>query len=522
MNSSAGGIVRVLALLLFLGIALLASCALPSMPQRPDSRALDADAAAQTALGRALAPRLQRHPDRSGLHLLGDPLEAFAARMLLAHAAQRSLDVQYYIWRGDQTGTLLLHALLNAADRGVRVRLLLDDGGTSGLDRELATLAQHPHIEVRLFNPFALRWPKPLGYLTDFARTNRRMHSKSFTADNRVSIVGGRNVGDEYFGASDGVVFADLDVLAVGSVVEEVSTEFDRYWASLSAWPAQAILPAPDPAALQELSARASALTHSDSAQAYVRAVRDTAFIQDLLAQRLSLHWSRVEMVSDDPAKALGQAEPKGLLIDQLHRAVGTPQRSIMLVSPYFVPTSAGTDALLRLRERDITVRVMTNAYEATDVPLVHAGYAKHRKALLRGGVDLYEMRRSALSPGAERGPRPNRLGSSGSSLHAKTYAVDGERVFVGSYNFDPRSALLNTELGFVIHSPEFAQLVERVFDTEVPRRSYTLRLSGRDEIEWLDTAHEPPLAHRVEPNSTWWSRAMLRLLAWLPIDWLL
>ncbi len=521
MKSSLGGVLRILALL-FLGAAMLGGCGLPPMPERSASRALDAAEAAQTLLGRVLAPRLQRHPDRSGMHLLSDPLEAFAARMLLARAAQRSLDVQYYIWRGDQTGTLLLQALLDAAERGVRVRLLLDDGGTGGLDRELAALAAHPNFEVRLFNPFALRWPKRLGYVTDFARTNRRMHSKSFTADNQASIVGGRNVGDEYFGASDGVVFADLDVLAVGPVVQDVSAEFDRYWASLSAWPVESILPAADPAVLPALSARALALARSDAAQAYVQALRDTALIQDLLAGQLALHWSRVEMVSDDPAKVLQQATRSGHLLDQLHRAIGIPQRSVVLISPYFVPTTAGTAALAHLRARGVTVRVMTNAYEATDVPLVHGGYAKHRKALLQGGVDLYEMRRSALAPGAERGVNPNPLGSSGASLHAKTFAVDGERVFVGSFNFDPRSALLNTELGFVIHSAEFARLIERKFESEVPRRSYTLRLSEHGEVEWLDTAHTPPVVHTTEPNSRWWSRAMLRLLAWLPIDRLL
>lgn len=381
--------------------ALLGGCSMPAMPERPASRALDADDAARTRLGQALAPRLRQHPGESGVHLLADPLEAFAARMLLARTAERTLDVQYYIWRGDQTGTLLLDALVAAADRGVRVRLLLDDAGTGGLDRELAALTQHPHIEVRLFNPFVLRWPKPLGYLTDFARANRRMHSKSFTADNQASIVGGRNVGDEYFGATDGVVFADLDVLAVGPVVGEVSSEFDRYWASQSAWPAQAILPAADPATRPALAARAAALTRSDAAQAYIRAVRNTAFMNDLLAQRLALHWSRVEMVSDDPAKGLGRAAPGGLLVDQLRRVIGTPQRSVALVSPYFVPTAGGTRELARLRAGGVAVRVMTNAYEATDVPLVHAGYAKHRKALLQGGVTLYEMRSAARRPPA-------------------------------------------------------------------------------------------------------------------------
>ena len=247
------------------------------MPERPVSVALDAQHGVQTLLGRAIAPQLLQHPGDSGIHTLTDPLEAFAVRMLLARVAERSLDVQYYIWRGDHTGTLLLQALAQAAERGVRVRLLLDDGGTAGLDRELAALALHPQIEVRLFNPFVLRWPKPLGYVTDFNRANRRMHNKSFTADNQASIVGGRNVGDEYFGATNGVLFSDLDVLAVGPIVPEVSQDFDRYWASASAWPVQALVPAPTAAAAEadraQLHARAAQIGASSGARTYTEAL---------------------------------------------------------------------------------------------------------------------------------------------------------------------------------------------------------------------------------------------------------
>ena len=514
--------IRFLSLLLAgAAVALVSGCALPSMPERTESRALDAAEAVQTRLGRSVAPQLLAHPQRSGLHTLPDPLEAFAARMLLAHAAERSLDVQYYIWRGDQTGTLLLQALVAAADRGVRVRLLLDDGGTAGLDRELAALAQHPGIEVRLFNPFVLRWPKPIGYVTDFARANRRMHNKSFTADNQATIIGGRNVGDEYFGATDGVLFSDLDVLAIGPVVPDVSKDFDRYWASPSSWPAQAIVPAVTSAELAELRADAIRIEASDAAHAYTQAVRQTPFIAHLLDQKLALEWSHVQIVSDDPAKGLAKAKRSGLLVDQLHRVLGTPQRSVSLVSPYFVPTASGTEALARLSQSGVAVRVMTNAYEATDVPLVHAGYAKHRKELLQSGVALYEMQRLA-PPNREQRPRLNPLGSSGSSLHAKTFAVDGERAFVGSFNFDPRSALLNTELGFVIDSPMLAGQIEKAFNTEVPQRSYTLKLSQAGDIEWHTTGTTPPAVLTTEPGSSWWSRAGMVFFSWLPIDWLL
>ena len=509
---------------------LLLGCALPTMPERPASEALNAQQTAQTQLGRAIAPQLLQHPGLSGIHTLSDPLEAFAARMLLARAAERSLDVQYYIWRGDQTGTLLLQALMAAAERGVRVRLLLDDGGTAGLDTALAALVLHPQIEVRLFNPFVLRWPKPLGYVTDFNRANRRMHNKSFTADNQASIVGGRNIGDEYFGATDGVLFTDLDVLAMGPIVAEVSQEFDRYWSSASAWPLLAIVPAATEDDRAQLNADAERIAASDKAQTYTNAVRQAPFITNLLAQQLTLHWSHVQIVSDDPAKGLGLAERSGLLVDQLHRVLGQPQKSVSLVSPYFVPTAAGTEALARLSRSGVTVRVLTNGYEATDVPLVHAGYATYRQALLQSGVVLYEKQRLAAherSPQTgRRGARLSLLGSSGSSLHAKTFAVDGTRAFVGSFNFDPRSTLLNTELGFVIDNPVLARQIEQAFETEVPQSAYTLRLSASGDIEWHSTSDEAgnrtPTVHTTEPGSSWWSRWGLKILSWLPIEWLL
>ncbi len=501
----------------------LASCGLPPPTGRSASVALPLPAARETPIGRALGPELAAHPGLSGIHLLAHPHDAFAARVLLARAAERTLDVQYYIWRGDITGTLLLAELLAAAERGVRVRLLLDDLGTAGLDAPLATLNGHPNVEVRLFNPFTLRRPKVLGYLAAPRRANRRMHNKSFTADNQASIVGGRNVGDEYFGATQGVLFADLDVLAVGPVVPEVSGDFDRYWASASAHPAERILPAVAPGALAELAARARALLHSPGASDFARAIAASDFTRQLIEHTLPLHWARVRMLSDDPAKALGQARRADLLLPQLGTALGQPKHSVEVVSPYFVPTAAGVAAFARLHQAGVHVRVLTNSFEATDVPSVHAGYAKRRKNLLAEGITLYEMRRLVPEYTAEKGrPLLQRLGSSGSSLHAKTFAVDGERVFVGSLNFDPRSALLNTELGFLIDSPALARQMAQAFDVEIPRQSYHVSLAGDGALRWqADVGHPAPI-HTTEPHTTWWSRAMVRLLALLPIEWLL
>ena len=500
--------------------ALTTGCSLPSLDPRSTSQALSAEDAQATPLGQAIAPLAAAHPGKSGIHALAHPLDAFAARMMLARAAERSLDVQYYIWHDDMTGTMLLEALHEAADRGVRVRLLLDDNGISGLDRTLSALDGHPNIEVRLYNPFTLRWPKPLGYLTDFSRLNRRMHNKSFTADNQATIVGGRNVGDEYFGASDGVLFTDLDVLAIGDAVSDVSADFDRYWQSDSAYPVQGVVKKVAPDELDELQADATTVAQSPEAAAYAQAMRDLPFIRQLLSGELPLDWSPTRMVSDDPRKTLGTAPPEAMLPHQLHEILGAPTKEVVLVSPYFVPTAQGTRAFAKMARNGVRVRVLTNALEATDVAVVHSGYAKRRKDLLAAGVEIYEMKRAAQGGGRNKSMGP--FGSSGSSLHAKTFAVDGERVFVGSFNFDPRSARLNTELGFVIDSPALAQGIEKAFDEELHRTAYRVQLDEKGKLYWLEERDGQTLRHDSEPGASVLQRATVWFASWLPLEPLL
>lgn len=476
--------------------------------------------AAATALGRAVTPMLAEHPGKSGIHPLLDAHEAFAARMLLATAAERTLDVQYYIWRSDMTGTLLFEALHAAAGRGVRVRLLLDDNNTSGLDGTLAALDSHPNIEVRLFNPFRIRKPRVLGYLADFSRMNRRMHNKSFTADNRATIIGGRNVGDEYFGVSKGTLFADLDVMAVGPVVGEVSADFDRYWTSASARPADRVLAPADSRRLEALASAASLIEGRPAARAYMNALRRSGFVQDLLRCNLDLEWAATRMVSDDPGKGLGRAAPEKFLTRQLAEIIGEPAASLDLISPYFVLRDAVVRAFTSWAARGVKIRVLTNSLEATDVALVHAGYAKKRKRLLRAGVTLYEMQR--LSPYFVKIRRPGRMGGSGASLHAKTFSVDRSRAFIGSFNFDPRSAALNTELGFIIESPSLARRVDAVFNEVIPDNAYEVRLSDAGKLYWLERRSGEEIRHDTEPGTGFGKRAAVAVLSALPIEWLL
>ena len=511
----------------FLALSLaffLAACAtLPATVQRPPSSAFTSTD--DTRLGQALAPELAAHPGLTGILPLIDPREAFAARMTLAQAAERSLDMQYYIWRGDTTGQLLFEAAWAAAERGVRVRLLIDDNNTSGLDGTLAVLDAHPKLEVRLFNPFANRGLRAGDFALDFSRVNRRMHNKSFTADNQAAIVGGRNVGDEYYGADQQFGFQDLDVVTVGPVVREVSRQFDLYWNSEAAYPAAALLGPPPADAAARLLAQWAKLRQQPQTQQYLEAVRQTPLMREVAARRLPFEWANAHVVSDLPSKvrAPGGREQHLLMFPLLREAMGEPRRELDLVSPYFVPGAEGAQELAALARRGVVVRVLTNSLAATDVAAVHAGYARYRKELLAGGVVLYE-----LKPGAAPPPRPeeerrlNPSGSSAASLHAKTFAVDRSRVFVGSLNLDPRSVHLNTEMGVVIDSPILARRLGVQIDQVVPTLAYEVRLPRGGGMEWIERGPEGETRYRSEPDTSGLRRLWVEFLSLLPIEWLL
>jgi cardiolipin synthase C len=512
---------RVLSSLLFALVVVVTGCAtLPPPKDRLETTAFTDTAG--TRLGRAIAPGAAANPGKTGIHSLPDPRDAFAARILLANAAEKSLDTQYYIWNGDQVGYLMLQALWQAAERGVRVRLLLDDLNTKGLDPTLATLDAHPNIEVRLYNPLVGRDARALNFLTDFTRVNRRMHNKSFTVDNQATIVGGRNIADEYFGAGSGLTFADLDVLAVGSAVPEVSREFDVYWNSASAYPASGFVGPPMPDGTTNLEAKFVANRGDPESTAYLEAVRATPLVRDLLDRKLNFEWTTAELIYDDPAKTLDTTERTDvLLLPELVRKIGPVEKTLDIVSPYFIPGAAGTEQLVALAKRGITVRILTNSLATSEAKSVHSGYAKRRRDLLQGGVRLYEIKGTAAQHAEESG---RRFGSGSSTgLHAKTLAVDSRRIFVGSFNLDPRSARLNTELGLVISSPALAQGLTRFFEVEVPMLAYEVRLAANgSSLEWIERTASGEKHYDTEPESSWSARMGVELLSILPIDWML
>ncbi|WP_165393330.1 phospholipase D family protein [Rivibacter subsaxonicus] len=477
--------------------------AVETAPEASPARALEAPAADEARASRVLA--------------LDDGLDAFVARVALVRLAKSRLDLQYYIWRDDVTGGLLWHELLQAADRGVRVRALLDDLNQPG-DELLAALDAHPNLELRLFNPFAHRNARWIDGLTDFGRINRRMHNKLVLADGRLAITGGRNVGDDYFGADPDLAFADLDALLAGAVLPEFQANFDAFWHSPHSYPLAALgLPAAAAEALAGQRERLEKLAASPEAARYVAALQQAPLAVALRERDArALERAPVSAVNDRPDK-IDQRPDRALAAGMLPRLIGALkpfERELCIVSPYFVPGETGVAELARLVGSGVRVRVLTNSLAATDVAAVHAAYAPYRRALLAAGVELWELR-----PDADRGPalqRPRTLGgSSRASLHAKTIAVDSERVFVGSFNLDPRSAMLNTEGGAVIEARAPAARLCRWFDEQAPKQAWRLQLATDGGLEWVG----PDAGYRSDPQAGWWRRALSRVLSWLPIE---
>jgi putative cardiolipin synthase len=487
-----------------------------------------------TQLGRELGPQLAEHRGQSGFYPLADGIDAFVARLLVVKAAEISLDVQYYIWRSDTAGRVLMASLLEAAERGARVRVLLDDLDTAGKDLGIAMLDAHSGIEIRLFNPFANRSSRAIGFITEPQRVNRRMHNKSLTADNQVTIVGGRNVGNEYFGGASSTEFSDLDVLAVGPVVGEVSRAFDSYWNSEWVIPIAAFA---DAGSLEQgslTSAREALDAAIEQARGtpYAEALRSSDLAATGEVTQLPFSWGRSVLLYDAPSKAAGTEMRRSTHIGpQLLSVFDTAQDELLIISPYFVPGDPLVDYLGQLVQRGVRVRVLTNSLAANDVGVVHAGYMRYRHALLQRGVELYEFKstRGGANDGADRNPS----GSSSASLHAKTFGIDRRALFVGSFNLDPRSVKLNTEMGVLFESPELAAALGEGFDSKLPTKAYRVERvtvpasdthSGFEEtrLEWVTLEDGEERRYEVEPETTLLQRLTVKLLSPFVIESLL
>lgn len=508
-------ILAVIALIL-LAILLGRLCfPLPSIKGRPVSRSIPADET--TPLGRSMIDGMAAHPGKSGFIPLLSGQDALGSRLDLARKAEQSIDAQYYIWHDDTSGRLLLKELYEAATRGVRVRLLLDDNGIDAMDDILWALNLHKNFEVRLFNPSTVRRPKYAGYAFDLMRMNRRMHNKAFLVDGAYAIIGGRNIGDEYFQVGDADFYLDLDVVATGPIVAETAAAFDLYWNADSVFAVEQIM-----RRVHDLNALEETLRTRDTSPEALKLVGDvTTSVGRMDHHAITLDWTEIHLVVDDPVKGKGRARRNQLMITRLDEILGGVEHELDLVSAYFVPGKHGLDVFRDLTTSGRRVRILTNALNTTDVLMVHAGYTKYRRRLLKAGVELFELKlRAGKTSGEEEIPR---FGLSGASLHAKTFAVDKKRVFIGSFNFDPRSALLNCEMGFLIDSPVLAKMTSAAFDGPVEVMSYRPQLSADKRLVWTEKLPDGrQVIYQQEPGATLFDQGAIVVIGLLPIEWLL
>jgi putative cardiolipin synthase len=492
---------------------------------RPSSYAIDDPE--KTFLGHAFAAQLKATPAQSGFHLLVSGQEAFLARAALAEASERTLDLQYYIVGEDASATLLLYRALRAAQRGVRVRLLIDDIYAVGRDFDFATFAAHPNVQVRVFNPFRFRGPLGISQLFEFlgdsTRLNRRMHNKLWIADNAIAVIGGRNLGDAYFNVRADSDFADLDVFAAGPVVAEISRSFDEYWNSGLAVPVSAFVGvAPLSGDVDQGLSRMAEQAARFRATEYAEALRATGFGTLVREGRLPLIPAHAT-VFDTPVplqpEAAEQHLPIAPAVSQLIRGA---QHEVLLITPYFIPGERGLNTLCELVRRGVRVRLLTNSLASTDVPVVHAGYARYRPRLLACGVALHELRPNATRTGSA---RPGL--SSGASLHTKAVVVDGKSVLIGSMNLDPRSRQSNTEVAIQIESAVLGEQLATLFnEAAAPEEAFRVELSvpgnKNAALIWAGREDGRPVRYDSEPLAGIWRRMVAGLLGALAPEELL
>ncbi|MBO1519573.1 phospholipase D family protein [Oceanisphaera pacifica] len=481
-----------------------------------------------TRLGKGITKEAQQHNAPSGFYLLGNGLDAFVTRLLLMEAADQTLDVQYYLFHDDATAKLFTHHLLRAADRGIRVRILLDDFGHYGQEKLFAALIQHPNISIRLFNPFANRVMPYLDFLTSFSRVNRRMHNKSFIADNQAAIIGGRNIGNTYFAADQYTNFSDLDVLGVGDFAPDVSAAFDMYWNHKLSIPIQQFEPAAHPSALSAVRTQLEAASNREHSRAYLARLASLQLVEQLKQGQVELYWAQYDLIYDVPDKILNATDDDtGHMAPALNALLSDVDREALIVSPYFIPGNSGVASFANWIDSGAKVTTLTNSLAANDVPVVHAGYARYRQPLINAGVELWELQPSAKA--AKKRKRDKDLpGSSKASLHAKTMIFDRDTMFVGSMNLDPRSINLNTEIGVLIYSEELAEFASQALLAELPNHAWRLDTAEKDgfwgstkQLVWLDESTQPAsiISHGSEPEADRWSRFQAWIFGFLPLE---
>ena len=509
-------------LISFVLLSLLSGCAsLPENTNRTESHAFTDTQ--DTLLGKEVQEYRNQGKTEDGFVLLSSGLDAFVARAVLAETAERSLDVQYYLYHNDLVGKLFTGFLWKAAQRGVRVRLLIDDMGMEGRDEGIVVLDAHPNIELRIFNPFDRDIGRGVQFVTGLGSVTRRMHNKSFTADNVATIVGGRNIGNEYYDADPTLEFSDLDVMAIGDVVKDVSISFDAYWNSSLAYPATTIIKQrPSQEELQKLEENLIAFMEEQQTSNYMTALLNSELSQKISNNDLTYIWGDAVVVVDHAEKLSSSRDANELhLMTQLAPYFESIEKELIIISPYFIPGDEGVAFFKSLTDKGVSVKILTNSLSSNDVGIVHAGYSKYRKALLRNGVELYEVNKKLTR--TQRKQKKGIGSSSKASLHAKVFVLDRKQVFIGSLNLDPRSFYENSEIGLVIDSSEIAQGMAKEFDADIKKESFTLELKideeGYEEILWHGYENGEPVTFDVDPYTSFWRRFGVGLMGLLPIE---
>lgn len=482
----------------------------------------------ETALAKIITPLRDANPGLTGYRVLFDPLEALAARLELIEKSEKTLDLQYYIWDNDKIGSMALHSIIEAADRGVKVRLLIDDNNAKQMEGIYLALDQHTNIDVRLYNPYRFRHYRAMDMVLNLKRINRRMHNKSFIADNQIALIGGRNMSNQYYNVSDNYQFSDVDVMLAGSAADEIVHSFDEYWNDDYAFPVkQLVNPRHYTLRFEGLKEQLEQHDREVSVQNYLDLASRSHAFENWLNNSIQLDWVKAEVVKDPPSKIKAKAKKEEHLNFQLLNSLDKPTQTVDIISAYFVPEKKGAKQLEQLADNGVKVRVLTNSFKANDVPVVHAFYAKYRQDLLENDVQLYEFLSTPDSENLNintaelaKKAKVNIKGLSRSSLHAKLMALDEKQVFIGSFNFDPRSAYLNTEIGVLLYSPQLAKAVHHTMDQNLSKYAYKLVLNAENKINWkIKLADGSIRTYEKEPKMKWWQRASMKVVAWLPIE---
>ena len=521
-------------LFIMLIVAILGGCAtFPPGSDYPRTASSALDHPEETRLGREFVNAAREHNGNSGFRIIPVGADGFLTRMQMINAAERTLDLQYFIFRGDETGRQLTGAVLHAADRGVRVRVLVDDGETVAGDEQIAMLEAHTSIEIRIFNPFAYRGHSSLFRATEFmfntSRLDYRMHNKLLVVDNAIALVGGRNIGDQYFQIDPDSQFADDDLFVAGPVAQQLSATFDEFWNNALSIPVEALSGGkPSHADLREHREELGEERQQLKVDGidYVKRIATGEPFNGIISGRLPLVWAHAQLISDSPDKK--KVENNAMVGRLMHRAVAKAamavQSELLMVTPYLIPGDEGMQMFKDLRQRNVRVRVLTNSLESSTVLLAQAGYLHYRVPLLENGVELYEIR-SLLGNAIGSGETTAISRYGNYSLHAKLFVFDRQQLFIGSMNFDQRSMHLNTEIGLIIDSPALAQQIAARFDAMVkPVNSYQLALrpnaaGGAPDLVWRTEEGGKVIEYDTEPARSRWQRLKVNILSLLPVD---